>query len=145
MKVLLAIAALGLAAAGQAKPPASPLPAEVQLRPGIEQAEAERLVAKLIAAQEAVADGTAYFTLMAGAPAAYEANATAPRDSFLALDWGDLRFVEPMDTGSSYRKGYRMSVMPNGLGKLYWDVRVTLGAEGEIDHIEMFYGPPAPF
>lgn len=64
-----------------------------------------------------MADGTAYFTLMAGAPSAYEANATGPRDSSLALDWSDLRFVGPMDTGVSCRRGYRLSVMPDGLGQ----------------------------
>ncbi|QYU69204.1 hypothetical protein J4558_03405 [Leptolyngbya sp. 15MV] len=115
------------------------------MRDGIERAEADGVVAALVAAQKSLAGGEGYFHLLAGAPASYPANATSPRDSFLSLDWEDLRFVERLDTGSERRKGYRLSVMPDGLGQLYWDVRVTLEVSGAVERVEMFYGPPAPF
>lgn len=119
---------------------------QIHLRDGIDRAEADGVVARLAAAQQALAGGeAAYFHLLAGAPASYPANASSPRDSFLALDWSDVRFVERMGTASERRKGYRLSVMPDGLGQLYWDVRVTLAVSGAIERVELFYGPPAPF
>lgn len=102
-------------------------------------------MATLRAAQQGVRDGTAFFPLLAGAPASYEVNGTGPRDSFLTLEWRHLRFAELLETGNPYSRGYRLSVMPDGLGQLYWDVRVVLTADGGIGRVEMLYGPPAPF
>jgi hypothetical protein len=137
---------LAATAPAQANPLAAAAPVEsLHLRDGIERAEADGVVAKLVAAQHSLTEGQAYFHLLAGAPASYPANSSSPRESFLALDWSDLRFVQRMETGSERRRGYRLSVMPDGLGQLYWDVRVTLEVSGAIERVEMFYGPPAPF
>jgi len=145
-KFFVAAAFLALAMPASARPVAgSPAIEQLHLRDGIERAEADRVVATLVAAQNALAGGEGLFHLLAGAPASYPANAASPRASFLALDWKDLRFVQRLDSGSERRKGYRLSVMPDGLGQLYWDVRVTLEASGAVERVEMFYGPPAPF
>lgn len=145
-RFLVAAAFLALAIPASAHPVAAPAsPGELHLRGDIERAEVDRVVAALVAAQNTLARGEGFFHLLAGAPASYPANIASPRASFLALDWNDLRFVERLDTGSERRKGYRLSVMPNGLGQLYWDVRVTLEVSGAVERVEMFYGPPAPF
>ncbi len=117
----------------------------VHLRDGVERIEAQSLVERLAAAQRSLSNGTAYFALLSGAPASYSKNEISPRDAFLALDWSDVRFVQRFETGNRFQKGYRLSVMPEGLGQLFWEVTVTLGAEGELERVEMYYRPPAPF
>jgi hypothetical protein len=117
----------------------------LHLHPGVERAEAERLIATLTAAQRAVASGQAWFHLSAGAPAAYRENAVGAREHFLALDWRDLRVIAPLDAGIAYSRGYRLSVVPAKPGNLYWEVRIVLSASGDIERIDMAYGPLPPF
>ena len=148
VKAIAAAVALCLSPSGAlAGEPASTakLNSDVHLHDGIERAEAQALIERLAAGQRSLSDGTAYFDLLSGAPASYSTNEISPRDAFLALDWSDVRFVKRFETGNRFQKGYRLSVMPEGLGQLFWEVTVILGAEGDLERVEMYYRPPAPF
>ena len=113
---------------------------------GIGEDDAAHLVAELKEAQAALASGgTPSFALLSGAPSYYDAARISPRDAFLALDWGKTLTIAAMKPERPSWAGYRLSVMPDGLGRLFWDVRVWRNGSGNLERIELFYGPPPPF
>lgn len=146
--VLIACAAMGCAiptsVTAQEEANFRGFPAEPQLS-GVERDEAKAIVAQLEQAQAALrAGGTPSFSLFSGAPAYYDAANLGPRDAFLALDWSKTLWVKAEDKGN-FSRAYRLEILPNGFGKLVWDVRVWLRASGEIERIELYNHPPPPF
>ena len=102
--------------------------------------------AKVADAQARLKNGEkAYFELLSGAPASYPMTRTAPRDAFLNLPLANTFSVERKATDNKLWQPYRIIVLPDGPGKLLWDVEVVLGINGQIERIAMLYRPPAPF
>lgn len=137
---LLALAPLPVQAQGQR--PA--MPADTQLQ-GVSRETAQDLIGKLEAAQAALRQGRALtFALLAGAPASYEQAKVAPRDAFLGLSFTRPFAIRAQEDRAG-RKVYQVELLPNGPGQIVCDVEVVLGFGGQIERIEIFYRPPAPF
>jgi lipoprotein-anchoring transpeptidase ErfK/SrfK len=142
---LLAATALLLAPAALAQPTPASVPAQPQTR-GLTAEEAAALIAKIADAQARLKNGEkAYFELLSGAPASYPMTRTAPRDAFLRLPLTKTFSVERKATDNKLWQPYRIIVLPDGPGKLLWDVEVVLGINGQIERIAMLYRSPAPF
>ena len=142
---LLAATALLLAPAALAQPTPADVAAQPQLR-GLNAEEAAALIAKIADAQARLKNGEkAYFELLSGAPASYPMTRTAPRDAFLRLPLAKTFRVERKATDNKLWQPYRIIVLPDGPGKLLWDVEVVLGIDGQIERIAMLYSSPAPF
>lgn len=113
---------------------------------GLSAAEAADLVARVREAQAGLRRGDSlYFQLLSGAPASYEMTATSPRDAFLNADFSHPFKVERRSPGQGIWKPYRITLTPDGLGTLLWEVTVMIGSNDQIERIEMLYQPPAPF
>lgn len=141
----LAAAALLLAPTTAAQPAPTEIAAPPQLR-GLTADEAAALIAKLVDAQTRLNNKEAlYFELLSGAPASYPMTSTAPRDAFLGLPLAKIVRIERKASDNKLWQPYRIIVLPDGPGKLLWDVEVVLGINGQIERIEMLYRPPAPF
>ncbi|WP_137869315.1 hypothetical protein [Sphingopyxis sp. 2PD] len=141
---LLAATALLLAPAALAQPTPADVPAQPQTR-GLTAEEAAALIAKIADAQARLKNGEkAYFELLSGAPASYPMTRTAPRDAFLRLPLAKTFSVERKTTDNKLWQPYRIIVLPDGPGKLLWDVEVVLGIDGQIERIAMLYRSPAP-
>jgi hypothetical protein len=124
---------------------ASQRPYETQLR-GLTADESAELVTKLNDAQDALRRGDPlYFELLSGAPASYPMTATSPREAFLSADFSQPFEVERLPPDNPSWKPHRLTLLPNGLGNLLWDIKVVLGFYGDIARVEMFYRPPHPF
>ena len=142
---LIAATALLLAPATLAQPAPNRVAAQPQLR-GLTAEEAAALIAKVADAQAKVKNKEqVVFELLSGAPAFYPMTRTAPRDAFLRLPLAKTFSVERKATDNKLWRPYRIIVLPDGPGKLLWDVEVVLGINGQIERIEMLYRPPAPF
>jgi hypothetical protein len=142
---VVAIALTGRPVAAQDNSAASPGRYETQLR-GLTALESVELVSKLSDAQDALRRGEPlYFELLSGAPASYPMTATSPRDAFLSADFNQPFEVERLPPANPSWKPYRLTLLPNGLGNLLWDVEVVLGFYGDIARVEMVYRPPHPF
>lgn len=143
--ILIAATALLLAPATLAHPAPANVAAQPQLR-GLTAEEAAALIAKVADAQAKLKSGEQLvFDLLSGAPAFYPMTRTAPRDAFLRLPLAKIFSVERKATDNKLWQPYRLIVLPDGPGKLLWDVEVVLGINGQIERIEMLYRPPAPF
>lgn len=143
--ILIAAAALLLAPTALAQPAASQAAPQIQLR-GLTDDEAKVLIAKVADAQAKVKRKyPVTFELLSGAPASYPMTRVAPRDAFLRLPLAKIFSVERKATDNKLWQPYRIAVLPDGPGKLLWDVEVVLGVNGQIERIEMLYRPPAPF
>jgi hypothetical protein len=143
--MLVAASALLLSPAAFALPALAPAAPQMQLR-GLTDDEAKALIAKIADAQVKVrAEGPVVFALLSGAPASYPMARTSPRDAFLGLPLARIFSVERETTDNKLWQPYRIIVLPDGPGKLLWDVEVVLGFSGQIERIEMLYRPPAPF
>jgi hypothetical protein len=113
---------------------------------GVTRQQADELVAKVKEAQRKLKGGEKlYFDLLSGAPAAYDMNGVPPRAAFLKTDFDRTWNIEHKDSGNPLWQPYRLSVISTKLGEPYWDVEVVIGVNGQIERIEMFYRPPAPF
>jgi hypothetical protein len=142
---MIAATALLLAPATLAQPAPTKIAAQPQLR-GLTAEEAAALIAKVADAQTKVKNKEqVVFELLSGAPALYPMTRTAPRDAFLRLPLAKTFSVERKATDNKLWQPYRIIVLPDGPGKLLWDVEVVLGINGQIERIEMLYRPPAPF
>ncbi|HEV7342868.1 MAG TPA: hypothetical protein VGN68_14660 [Sphingopyxis sp.] len=142
---LIAATALLLAPATLAQPAPNRVAAQPQLR-GLTAEEAAALIAKVADAQAKLKSGEpVVFELLSGAPAFYPMTRTAPRDAFLRLPLAKTFSVEREATDNKLWQPYRLIVLPDGPGKLLWDLEVVLGINGQIERIEMLYRPPAPF
>ncbi len=143
--IMIAATALLLAPATLAQPAPTKIAAQPQLR-GLTAEEAAALIAKVADAQTKVKNKEqVVFELLSGAPALYPMTRTAPRDAFLRLPLAKTFSVERKATDNKLWQPYRIIVLPDGPGKLLWDVEVVLGINGQIERIEMLYRPPAPF
>ncbi|WP_439567328.1 hypothetical protein [Sphingopyxis sp.] len=142
---MIAATVLLLTPAGFAQPAPSQAAPQMQLR-GLTDDEAKALIAKVADAQAKVKKkDQVFFELLSGAPASYPMTRIAPRDAFLRLPLAKTFSVERKTTDNKLWQPYRIVVLPDGPGKLLWDVEVVLGSNGQIERVEMFYRPPAPF
>lgn len=143
--ILIAATALLLAPATPAQPAPAKVAAQPQLR-GLTAEEAAALMAKIADAQAKLKNKEqVVFELLSGAPAFYPMTRKAPRDAFLRLPLTKTFSIERKATDNKLWQPYRLIVLPEGPGKLLWDVEVVLGINGQIERIEMLYRPPAPF
>lgn len=143
--ILIAIAALLFAPTSLAQPAPGPAAPLLQLR-GLSEDEAAALIAKVADAQSRVKKKEpVVFELLSGAPASYPMTRTTPRDAFLRLPLARIFSIERKAPDNKLWQPYRIIVLPDGPGKLLWDVEVVLGINGQIERIEMLYRPPAPF
>ena len=109
-------------------------------------AEEAALIAKVANAQAKLKnEKQVVFELLSGAPAFYSMTRTTPREAFLRLPHAKTFSVERKATDNRLWQPYRIIVLPDGPGKLLWDVEVVLGINGQIERIEMLYSPLAPF
>jgi hypothetical protein len=148
MTVGLALAFAAMPIEAHSEPFANPQTAQPIRRhlTGINDQEADELIAKVKAAQRALKSGEKlYFDLLSGAPASYEMNDVSPRTAFLSANFDRTWRVEHQDSGNPLWQPYRLSVISTKIGQLYWDIEVVIGANGQIERIAMFYRPPAPF
>lgn len=143
--IAIAATALLLAPATLAQPTPTNVAAQPQLR-GVTAEEAAALIAKLADAQSGLRKKEQLvFELLSGAPASYPMTRTAPRDAFLGLPLARIFSVERKTSTNKLWQPYRIIILPDGAGKLLWDVEVVLGINGQIERIAMLYRPPAPF
>ena len=143
--VLLALTVLLFSPGALAQPAPANVAAQPQLR-GLTAEEAAALIAKVADAQSRLRKKEqVVFELLSGAPTFYPMTSTAPRDAFLRLPLAKTFSVERKATDNKLWQPYRLIVLPDGPGKLLWDVEVVLGINGQIERIEMLYRPPAPF
>ncbi len=144
-QILIAAAALLFVPTASAQPAPHRAAPQIQAR-GLTDAEAKALLAKVADAQAKVKkNDPVVFELLSGAPALYPMARVAPRDAFLRLPLAKTFSVERKATDNKLWQPYRIIVLPDGPGKLLWDVEVVLGVNGQIERIEMLYRPPAPF
>lgn len=138
---LAAQSAIGGARAQQAVS----VPATRQLN-GLSSQEANDLIAKLEDAQRILKAGKFQsFELLAGSIASYQKTEVSPRDAFLQVPFKSVWNVERVRSDNKLWQPYRLAYAPDGLGKLYWDIEVVLGINGDIERVSMTYKPPAPF
>jgi hypothetical protein len=127
---------------------AQPAPTKVDAQPQLRGMTAEEaaLIAKVANAQAKLKnEKQVVFELLSGAPAFYSMTRTTPREAFLRLPHAKTFSVERKATDNRLWQPYRIIVLPDGPGKLLWDVEVVLGINGQIERIEMLYRPLAPF
>lgn len=143
--ILIAATALLFAPATLAHPAPANVATQPQLR-GLTAEEAAALIAKVADAQSKLKNKEQLvFELLSGAPAFYPMTRTTPREAFLGLPLAKTFSVERQTSANKLWQPYRIIVLPDGPGKLLWDVEVVLGINGQIERIEMLYRPPAPF
>ena len=143
--VLLALTVLLFAPGALAQPAPANVAAQPQLR-GLTAEDAAALIAKVADAQSKLKNNEqAVFELLSGASASYPMTRTTPRDAFLGLPLAKIFSVERKTSTNKLWQPYRIIILPDGPGKLLWDVEVVLGINGQIERIEMLYRPPAPF
>lgn len=122
---------------------AQPAPTKVDAQPQLRGMTAEEKVAN--AQAKLKNEEQVVFELLSGAPAFYSMTRTTPREAFLRLPLAKTFSVERKATDNRLWQPYRIIVLPDGPGKLLWDVEVVLGINGQIERIEMLYRPLAPF
>lgn len=143
--VLIAATTLLLAPDTFAQPSPTKVAAQQQLR-GLTAEDAAALIAKVADAQSKLKNNEqVVFELLSGAPASYPMTRTPPRDAFLGLPLAKILSVERKTSANKLWQPYRIIVLPEGPGKLLWNVEVVLGINGQIQRIAMLYRPPAPF
>ena len=122
-----------------------PVPTTRQLR-GLGAEEATALIAKLKNAQRQLKAGEFQsFELLAGSIASYDKAKVSPRDAFLQVPFEKVWNIERVRTDNRLWQPYRLAYAPSGLGRLYWDIEVVLGINGNFERVLMIYKPPAPF
>lgn len=127
-----------------AKPLAVPQP-QVAHYKAMTPAEAETLIAKLKGAQSRIKAGDKLtFELLTGAPASYPTTEVSPRQSFLAMSFGQPYAVERLPATGLWQH-YRLTYFPPGPDSLMWKVDVTTGQLAELVRVEMLYTAPPPF
>jgi hypothetical protein len=123
---------------------AVPVPTTRQLN-GLSSQDATDLIAKLEFAQRQLRAGEFQsFELLSGSIASYDKTKVSPREAFLQVPFRSVWEVERVRTDNELWQPYRLAYAPDGLGKLYWDIEVVLGFEGQIERVSMTYKSPAP-
>jgi hypothetical protein len=121
-----------------------PVPTTRQLN-GLSSQDATDLIAKLEIAQRQLRAGKFQsFELLSGSIASYDKTKVSPREAFLQVPFRSVWEVERVRTDNELWQPYRLAYAPDGLGKLYWDIEVVLGLEGQIERVSMTYKSPAP-
>lgn len=121
------------------------VPPTQQLR-GLNAGEASALVAKLSEAQIKLRAGEFQsFELISGSIAGYDMVKVSPRDAFLQVSFQQVWQIERVPTDNRLWQPFKLAYAPDGLGQLYWDIEVVLGASGQLERVTMIYKPPAPF
>lgn len=121
------------------------VPSTQQLH-GLITDEAGALIAKLMNAQDKLRAGEFQsFRLLSGSVATYEMTKVSPRDAFLSLPFDQVWMIERIPTDNQPSRSFKLAYAPDGLGKLYWEIRVTVGIGGQLEQVTMFYMTPAPF
>jgi hypothetical protein len=142
--VLVAIALQSAVASAEIRD-VEPVPAERQLD-GLTPEEASALIAQLEDAQRQLEAGQSLsFELLAGSIASNAMTKSPPLDVFLSVQFKDVWNIRRVRTSNRVWQPFRLSYSPDGLGKLYWDIEVVLGFNGNIERVLMVYKPPAPF
>jgi hypothetical protein len=144
---LLIILGLGLQPAIISAQPVDTVsfPPTRQLR-GLNAGEASALVVKLSEAQNKLRAGEFQsFELMSGSIAGYDMIKVSPRDAFLQVSFQQVWEIERVPTDNRLWQPFKLAYAPDGLGQLYWDIEVVLGASGQLERVTMIYKPPAPF
>jgi hypothetical protein len=127
-----------------AKPVVLPRP-QVAHYKAITSDEAGTLIAKLDDAQSRIKAGEDLtFELLSGAPASYPAAKISPRQSFLAMNFGQPYAVERLPTTGLWQH-YQLTYFPPEPDALMWKVDVTTGQLAELVRVEMLYTAPPPF
>ena len=122
----------------------APAPATRQLR-GLGAEEAAALLARAEDAQRRLRAGEFQpFELLAGAVASSEMTRVSPRDAFLEVRFDQVWDIEKRVTDNPLWQPYRLAYAPDGLGRLYWDIEIVLGINGDIERVLMVYKAPAP-
>jgi hypothetical protein len=144
LREMFAVAAIGLALSGEPVSAQSvPRPAQTLRMTAEERAD---LIARIQEAQTSLRSGVpVYFQLLSGATASNPMTTTSPRDAFLNVSFDQPFSMERWPSDNPGWRPYRLTLTPNGVGNLLWDVYVVLGFNGQIERIEMFYRPPHPF
>lgn len=127
-----------------AEPVVLPRPQVVHYK-AITSDEAGALIAKLEDAQSRIKVGeNLTFELLSGAPASYLATKISPRQSFLALSFGQPYAVERLPATGLWQH-YQLTYFPPESNALMWKVDVTTGQLAELVRVEMLYTAPPPF
>jgi hypothetical protein len=112
---------------------------------GLSSQDAIDLIAKLENAQRQLKAGEFQsFELLAGSIASYDKTKVSPREAFLQVPFRSVWEVERVPTDNELWQPYMLAYAPDGLGKLYWEIEVVLGIEGQIERVSMTYKSPAP-
>jgi hypothetical protein len=141
---LFLLSFVGAAAAQQ--PALPPFPKEPQLQ-WLTREEANSIIMKLRDAQDKVRAREALpfnFELLSGSWANHAMAELPPREAFLQLRMETILTIEKQSTDTLWQP-FRMSFMPEGLGRRYWEVTVFTGTTGRIERVMMVYKNPAPF
>ena len=111
---------------------------------GVTKDEADFLIGQLGKLQTQLASGeNVYFELLSGAPASYPETAISPRQAFLEMPFDRTGWIERTSTHPQWV--YKLTIQPGGNGSMVWDVEVVLDRDANVERIEMFTHPPAPF
>ena len=132
-------------AAAENTPPAH---ADAPILWGVDSEQADKVLAALQSAQDAVRSGSAApfpFTLTSGSSILWDAIDESPRENFLALEIGAARKIERKKDLPTVLKVYDVS-MPSTSepGDLFWKARVWINVSGHIERIDMEKVLPDP-
>jgi hypothetical protein len=108
--------------------------------------EAVALIEQLKDAQSKVRAGQKiYFELFSGAPALDPMTKVSPRNAFLNMPFEKAFIIRRVETGNRLWQPYKIAVRPTGPGGSIWDIEAVRGFSGEIQQVQLRYGPPPPF
>jgi hypothetical protein len=144
--ILAALLALSLTAPAGAQRTLQAFPKEPQLQ-RLSRDEANAVINKLEQAQEKVrlrAPLPVNFELLSGSWANHPMAELPPRDAFLQLKMDTIFSIERRSSDSLWPL-FRMSFMPEGPGKRYWEVDVLIAPTGQIERVAMVFKNPAPY
>jgi hypothetical protein len=114
----------------------------------IERAEAASVLQLLAKTQDDLRTGTEPpfpYDLSSGSVVLYDEVAVAPRDAFLALDLDKVALVQPDRNVNSVLKVYDITVSAGRQDSRIWKVRMWVNGGGNVEKIDLHFGPPAPF
>ncbi len=112
----------------------------------ITEHEAEVLISKLKVAQDRLEAGQFQsFRLLAGSIASYDQTKVSPRRAFLYIDFDDVWEVKHLPNATNIGHSFRLAYAPDGLGKLFWDIKVTTDTTERLNIVSMIYRPPEQF
>lgn len=109
-------------------------------------AEAVALIDQLEDAQKKLRSGEKLaFELFSGAPVLDPMTKVPPRDAFLKMPFEKAFIIRRVETDNRLWQLYKIAVKPTGSVGSIWDIEAVRGFSGEIQQVQMRYGPPPPF